>query len=292
MPNSPQVKDLGRSPVPFSRRFNFWSARVGANFAIDVAVPPHFLPGSPPWPILFVTDGNLAFPTAAGTAGVLPIEPGGPVPLCVVGIGYGSADEGENGVHFALRNRDLTPVRDEGWEMRMRAAPPPFRFDDEVQTGGGDRFLDFILEELTPWLADNFPIDASNLALAGSSFGATLALHAMFTRPGAFARHLAISPSLWWAKGHLLRLEENYANEHPDLDAQLFLCVGGAEEAQAPEVRMVSEFSAFTERLKDRAYPSLRITHEILPGETHVSVFNAGICKGIRHLFGATFLTG
>lgn len=291
MPNSLQVMDLGRSPVPFSRRFNFRSDRVGANFAIDVALPPHFLPGSPPWPVLFVTDGDLAFATAAATAGVLPIEPGGPVPVCVVGIGYGSADEGENGVHFALRNRDLTPVRNEEWEMRMRAAPPPFRFGDELQTGGGDCFLDFVLDELTPWLADNFPVDPRDLALAGSSFGATLALHAMFTRPGAFTRHLAISPSLWWADRHLVRLEEDYARGHADLATRLYLCVGEAEEAQAPEARMVSAFSAFAERLGRRAYPSLRLTHEILRGETHVSVFNAGICNGIRRLYGATFLT-
>jgi predicted alpha/beta superfamily hydrolase len=291
MLNSLQVKDLGRTPVPFSRRFNVRSDRVGENFAIDVALPPHFLPGSPPWPILFVTDGDIAFPTTASTAGVLPIEPGGPVPLCVVGIGYGSADEGENGVHFALRNRDLTPVRNEDWEMRMRAAPPPFCFGDELQTGGGERFLDFILEELTPWLADNFPVDASDPTLAGSSFGATLVLHAMFTRPGAFARHLAISPSLWWADRHLVRLEQRFADTHSDLDTRLYLCVGEAEEAQAPAVRMVSEFSDFAERLKGRSYPSLRVAHDILPGETHVSVFNAGISNGIRHLFDATFLT-
>ncbi|HEY6815902.1 MAG TPA: hypothetical protein VI168_10220 [Croceibacterium sp.] len=32
------------------------------------------------------------------------------------------------------------------------------------------------------------------------------------------------------------------------------------------------------------------LTHEVLPGETHVSVFNAGLCNGIRRLFGAAWL--
>jgi predicted alpha/beta superfamily hydrolase len=249
------------------------------------------LPGAEPWPILFVTDGNMAFPTAAATAGILPVEPGGPRPICVVGIGYELAGQGEAGEHLALRNRDLTPVRDEDWEMRMRAAPPPFRFGDELQTGGGDRFLDFIVEELTPWLAARFPVDADDRALAGSSFGATLALHALLTRPRAFARYLTISPSLWWAKRHLVEQEERHAATHADLDAQLYLCVGEAEEAQAPDAAMVSAFRDFAQRLDGRAYPSLRLRHEVLPGETHVSVFNAGISNGIRHLFGATFLT-
>lgn len=286
MSDALQSRDLGPTAVPFSRRFKVRSRNVGADFIIDVALPAPYLPGAAPWPILFVTDGNLAFPTAAATAGILPIEPGGPRTACVVGIGYELAGDGSAGEHLALRNRDLTPVRDEEWELRMRAAPPPFRFGDELQTGGGDRFLDFIVEELTPWLAAQFPVDAGDRALAGSSFGATLALHALFTRPGAFARYLAISPALWWAQSHVSECEANYVASHDDLAAQLYLCVGEAEEAQAPEIRMVSELEAFAARLRGRGYRSLSLAHEVLAGETHVSVFNAGISNGIRRLFG------
>jgi len=281
------ARDLGPAIVPFSRRFNVRSHAVGADFIIDIALPAPYLPSAGPWPILFVTDGNLAFPTTAATAGILPIEPGGPRPICVVGIGYDLAGQGELAEHLVLRNRDLTPVRDESWEMRMRAAPPPFRLGDDLQTGGGERFLDFILEELTPWLAAKFPVDAADRALAGSSFGATLALHALFTRAGAFRRILAISPSLWWAKRHLIELEESYAMGHDDLDARLYLCVGEAEEAQAPELKMASELLAFARRLESRAYRSLALSHEVLAGETHVSAFNAGISNGIRRLFGS-----
>ncbi len=278
-----------RVPAPFSRRFRLQSRHVGDDFVIDVALPAPYLPGAAPWPVLFVTDGNLAFATAAATMGVLPLEPGGPRPACVVGIGYDLAGEGEGGEQFSRRCRDLTPRRVEEWEARMRAAPPPFRFDDDVRTGGGDRFLDFIIDELKPWLADNLPVDTEDCTLAGSSFGATLALHALFTRPGAFRGHLAISPSLWWADHHLVHLEEDFARSHADLDAALHLCVGGAEEAQAPAARMVSAFREFASRIEARAYPSLRLTHEVLPGETHVSVFNAGFTNGVRRLLGATW---
>ena len=44
---------------------------------------------------------------------------------------------------------------------------------------------------------------------------------------------------------------------------------------------------AFASKLEARAYPSLRLTHEVLPGETHLSVFNAGLSNGVRRLFGA-----
>jgi predicted alpha/beta superfamily hydrolase len=277
------------TPVSFSRRFKLHSRSVGDDFVIDVALPAPYLPGRAPWPVLFVTDGNLAFATAAATMGVLPLEPGGPRAACVVGIGYDLAGEGEQAEHLALRSRDLTPGRDADWEARMRSAPPPFRLDDDVQTGGGDRFLDFIIQELKPWLADHLPVDTDDCTLAGSSFGAALVLHALFTRPGAFRGHLAISPSLWWADNQLVGLEETYARSHTDLDAALYLCVGGAEEAQAPEARMVSAFRSFASRLEARSYPSLRLTHDVLPGETHLSVFNAGLSNGVRRLFGAAW---
>jgi hypothetical protein len=64
---------------------------------------------------------------------------------------------------------------------------------------------------------------------------------------------------------HLVQLESNYAEGQSDLDTQLYLCVGEAEEAQAPEARMVSAFEDFAQRLEGRAYPSLRMRHEVLP---------------------------
>ncbi len=287
MPGLSQITQMGATPVAFSQRYACRSEKVGARFVIDVSLPPPYLPGDGPWPVVLVTDGNMGFATAASTASILPIEPGGPQPVCVVGIGYELSGEGEKAEHLALRNRDLTPVRWEDWEMRMRAAPPPFRFGEELQTGGGERFLDFLEMELKPWLASEFPVAITDCTLAGSSLGGALALHAMFTRPGAYRRILAISPSLWWAQDHLIRLEETFAAENVDLATQLYLCVGGAEEAQDPNARMVSNFTAFADRLATRKYPSLKMTAEVLPGETHVSVFNAGISNGLRNLFGA-----
>jgi predicted alpha/beta superfamily hydrolase len=290
MPKVPQVDSLGPVPISHSQRFRFHSELVGQDFIIDVALPAPYLPGEPPWPIVLVTDGNMGFATAAKTAAILPIEPGGPKPVCVVGIGYEMSDGGEKGEPFVLRNRDLTPVRVEEWEMRMRAAPPPFGFGPELQTGGGDLFLYFLIEELRPWLAANFPVDVDDCALVGTSLGGLLALHAMFTRPGTFRRILAISPSIWWANGDLLERERQFATTNDDLAAQLYLCVGEAEEAQAPEAKMVTNFVSFAETLSGRNYPSLRMTSQVLPGETHVSVFNAAISSGLRHLFGASHL--
>ena len=54
---------------------------------------------------------------------------------------------------------------------------------------------------------------------------------------------------------------------------------------------MVSAFREFASKIEARAYPSLRLTYEALPGETHLSVFNAGLSNGVRRLFGATWPT-
>jgi hypothetical protein len=77
-------QNAGTVQPPFQLR----SRKASATFVIDIALPPPYVSVSGPWPVLLITDGNLAFPTAASTAGILPIEPGGPLPVCVVGIGY------------------------------------------------------------------------------------------------------------------------------------------------------------------------------------------------------------
>lgn len=65
----------------------------------------------------------------------------------------------------------------------------------------------FLVEELVPFLADEYGIDTSPgaLALGGSSLGglATLAVAQQF--PGRFGRLLVMSPSVWWDGRVILR---------------------------------------------------------------------------------------
>ncbi len=69
------------------------------------------------------------------------------------------------------------------------------------KTGGNaDRYLDFVTEEVMPFVKNNFPVNPLRQAtgFGGSSLGGLLSLYAAFTRPESFGRFIATSPSIWW----------------------------------------------------------------------------------------------
>lgn len=282
--NSDRIEELGPVPLMGTQRFKVWSEAVGDHFVIDVHEPLEMMVQAAPAPVLFMTDGNLCFPAASGISGMLAMEPDGPPPQVVVGVGYEVSGRGERAEHHKLRARDLTPCGDARLEAMMRQAPPPFTWDDSVVLGGADRFLDFLLDELSPWVAERFHVDPAQRTLAGVSMGGLFALHTLFSRPDAFGNYIACSPSVWWADRLLVQMEESYAQAHEDLDAGLYMAVGELEEAQDPNAKMVSNFRELVGSLEGRGYPSLRLTHDVLAGETHMSAFDPAFSRALRAL--------
>lgn len=277
-----QFQATGPVPILGAQRFQVFSKSVNADFIIDISVP--LQPAKSPWPVHIVTDGNLCFASAAKMVSALAMEPAGPEPAVVVGIGYAVSGAGEKAEHHTTRVRDLSPWPDAKYEAMMRRAPAPFTWDDRLQAGGADRFLDFILTELLPWLEQRFNIDPDRKTLTGISMGGLFCLYALFARPGAFENHIAISPAIWWANCALLDLEAEYAARNTDLTAGLSLAVGALEEAQDPTAKMVSHLETFTARLRTRNYPSLNLCQYILADETHMSVFTPAFSRALRHL--------
>lgn len=167
------------------------SAATGRDYRILVSVP-DTPPPAAGFPILYLLDGHATFPLAAlisqsweSRGPTLGLHPG-----IIVGIVHIKTDEDKN-----PRAEDFTP-------------PAPDLSDTGDLTGsrqgGADRFLEFLENELKPLLAAEFPIDPKRQTLFGHSYGGLFTLHALFTRPGAFQRYIAASPSIWWNGRHVL----------------------------------------------------------------------------------------
>ena len=92
--------------------------------------------------------------------------------MLIVGI-----DNGRN------RARDLTPERFTGADS-LRGG------------GGGDRFLDYVTQEVLPSVRERYRA-APYTVFAGHSFGGLLAVHVAATRPTLAHAVIAMSPSLW-----------------------------------------------------------------------------------------------
>ena len=220
--------------------------------------------------------------------------------MLVVGIGYRVVDLTET---FTLRSRDFTPSEDAasakkwGW-----------------MSGGADRFIQFIKEELKPWVADHFAADPDNDVFFGDSLGGLFGAHVLVSEPRTFKRYGLGSASLWHNRGSIFGTEAAHAQANQDLPAKVFFSVGAYEspqgdqkqilwlpedqradaEAQAAEefaaygeISMVADQERFVAALRSRNHPNLVIESEVLPGEFHLTVFPLNFSRSMRYLFNA-----
>lgn len=270
--------------VPSTHRHRLASAHVDQTFVVDVALPPMGFPPGRRIPVAYVLDGDMTFGVAAAAGRALQIGPGAIPPVLVVGIGY-ARDSTDQPPSMALRHRDLTPSIDQRYLTMARSAAGPMALPASILPGGADDFLDFIEDELKPFIGGRYPVDVEDQALIGVSLGGLFALYSMFTRPDTFRRYGAISPSIWWDERMILREEAALAARVDDLDRRLFLAVGSLEEAQDPHARMVSNLYELDAILKTRRYGALELVLQVLPDESHMSVFPAAISRAFRALY-------
>lgn len=142
-----------------------------------------------------------------------------------VGIGYPDAPS-----YFqtmVVRQRDLTPAPD---PSERTDAPFDGTLTAAVPSGRAAQFLDFIREDLIPFIDARYPTIPGDRIYAGHSLGGLFGYYAMFTRPDTFTRYIIGSPTLYWGGDAVFRLEREYAASHKNLEARVFMGVGGLED--------------------------------------------------------------
>lgn len=264
--------------LPHARQFDLASHRTGQRYRIFISVP-ETAPPAAGHPVLYVLDGNAAFPSIAlmaRTAARRSKVTGLHAPV-VVGIGYASGDDYDS----AARARDYTLPAD------GKAGK------DE---GGADLFLDFIEQELKPLIQSVAPIDPQRQGLFGHSYGGLLTLHALFTRPAAFQTYIAASPSIWYADRYVLSEAAGLAAVRPN-KARVLLTVGELEQAAAPpsakpgdraallaQKRMVDEARDLAAQLdaQKQAYGLERVRFFELARENHGSALFPALSRGLE----------
>lgn len=262
--------------VPGAQAFALTGAN-GRAYRIMVALPPGPAPAAG-FPVLYHLDGNAVF---ASLVEALRIQARrgaatGVAPGIIVGIGYPV-----DGPFDTLgRTLDYTPEAD---PATLGERPDGGAWSP---TGGADAFLDMVETQVKPLVAGLAPVDPSRQALLGHSLGGLLALHAVLTRPHAFGSIVAISPSLWWNGGALIRDIDRRVATPPHARPRVMIAVGAEEEpAEAPDEDahaarrrshgLVTRARLFAERLPADAFC-------VVPGENHGSVVHAMIGQALR----------
>src|SRR3954452_6653303 len=140
--------------VPPVKVHTLKSKHVGDAFEIRVLLPPMISGEQTRFPVLYMTDVNGEF----STAGIMRLMMMADVPRFIaVGIGYPGAPDLMQA--FAMRTRDLTPVVAAAEVPGSAKMPIEGMLKPTMTTGGGPRFLDFIRDELIPFIDSRYPTD-------------------------------------------------------------------------------------------------------------------------------------
>lgn len=218
------------------------------------------------YPVLYVTDADYAFPVIRSIARRVNLD--GPVleDFILVGLSYARGEGGADS-----RRRDYTPTPN-GPNVGVH--------------GQGAAYQAYLKTQAIPFVEARFRADPQRRVLLGHSYGALLGAQVLLTEPGLFDAYILGSPSFWYDRRHIMRMEADYARAHRDLAADVFMYIG-AFETVGPGPRqnrtreMVGEMKDFERVLKTRAYPGLRIRSVVLDGEDHLTVAPAGFTRGL-----------
>lgn len=252
---------------------------AGRRWRVTVAEPPGLRDGV--LSVVYVLDPFGTLGSAVDVARITHLlSQGALAPLLVVGVGPDSDDLGEL---MTTRMRDLTP-----------------RPMEEVPSGGGDAFLDVLLDEVAPHVESEHAGNPADRTVAGWSLGGLLGAHALLSRPGAFRRHLLVSPSLWWADRSVMADLSAVAAYDGPLD--VYVAAGDLEETtperswpvlppggDASDARMVSNALDLVDRLRALRRERMTVHGEILRGEHHITLWPAAFTRGLLALHGPSY---
>ena len=242
------------------------AASNGVPYRLYVALPPGYGAAGKRFPVVYMLDADYSFAIARNIAEHLTVR--GDLPAVVlVAIAY---QPGGQEAYRANRTRDYTPTHSDSGGYGP---------DYQKLSGGAPAFLRFIRDELIPFVDSSYSV-SSDRALVGHSYGGLFVLWTMLEEPTLFRRVIAVSPSLWYDRGVLLRLEERRSAELRAMPVRLYAGVGGRENP-----RMASDLQRFTGQLRRHAYVGLEMDWRVLDTETHNSLFPIVLTEGLRWIY-------
>ncbi|MGP1353005.1 MAG: alpha/beta hydrolase [Parasphingopyxis sp.] len=219
---------------------------------ITVRVPAGYREGDTRYPVLYVTDADWNYHLAANYIEYLSYQHRIPEMIVV-------------GIRNVDRNRDFVP-----------RPSPSF-----PNTGGADRFVEFLAEELKPAVDERYRTSGFDI-LFGHSFGGTIATHVLLTRPETFDAYIALSTSTWVADRVLFEEAEAFFERGTSPDAFVYMAV-----AEGDGGATVPDGNAFAALFERRGPDSIEFHYEIVPETNHFTVVMPAFANALQTLYPA-----
>lgn len=152
-------------------------------------------------------------------------------------------------------------------------------------TGGSDKFISFIQNELQPFIDAKFKT-TKDRTIIGQSLGGLLATEILLKRPMLFNKYIIVSPSLWWNNGSLLNQNSGIFSDNFIQSTEIYIGVGkeGLAPTKMPHVMEV-EANVLADKLSQTKSKNVKIYFDYLPQENHATIMHQAVSNSFRLLY-------
>jgi len=256
---------LKTEKIILGHSFTIQSKILNEERKILVHLPEKYDYTSARYPVLYALDGDSYFLPASGMIKYLSIHNITPEMITVA-------------IPSTNRLRDLSPTNSK-FDF---SGKENYRYYD---TGGGDKFLKFINEELFPLIDANYRTKPFRI-FSGHSLGGLLAIHTLLTQPDMFNAYIAISPSFWFDNQEIVKRAEDILKETTGLNKFLYFSVEEVEDIKDfRNYRHMKAIQNLEEILEKYAPEGLKWKFDLMPGENHISLWIRSHNYGLEFIY-------
>lgn len=141
----------------------------------------------------------------------------------------------------------------------------PDLIKDYPTTGGSEKFIRFIAEELQPYIRSNYKVSDKKYIL-GQSLGGLLATEILFKRPELFTNYIITSPSIWWDDQSLLQNTDEYFSKN-NKKKSVYIAVGKEHPVMIKDAKAVA---AILNKNKDK----FEVVFRYFEKENHATILH------------------
>jgi predicted alpha/beta superfamily hydrolase len=235
---------------------NIQSAIVKQEYQLLIKTPADYGQSGKTYPVIYFLDAQWDFPLMVSTYGQSYYD--GFIPEAIlVGIQWGGDDPNPN----VLRARDFTPTHTPALS----------------NSGGAGAFLQFIKQELIPFISKEYQTN-ENRVLMGSSYGGLFTLYALFNEPNLFNGYVPTSSASGWDKNKLYEYAKGFANKKRTHPIRLYSAIGEFDDLMPA----FDDLSAFFAK---QQFTNVFFKFEKFAGLGHASLKGAGNTHGLHYIF-------
>jgi len=182
------------------------------------------------------------------------------------------------------RTRDLTPypvdTTADVWWLK--------------NTGGGDKFMKFMADELIPFIDRKYPTKPYR-TLIGHSYGGLMSINALDNYSNHFNNFIAIDPSLWWDNGKFNKNIIQTITERKFVNKSLFVSASDPDindldlEGLSKDTTLISRhvrsIIKFSQAVESNNQNGLQFDWDFYENENHVSIPLISTYNAMRSTF-------